>query len=67
MQYVLFNLVNTDTGDIMKAEVELSPWECDTLNYAYSLNSSPKKYIPVPGYVDADAEELELFKFVQPI
>lgn len=62
-----YNLVNRDTDEVYKTNIELSPWEVETLNNGYNLNFCPKRYVLSPDYVPEDAEEVELFKFTQPI
>jgi hypothetical protein len=57
----IHNLVDTNTDEFLKTNVELTDGELEILNYAYALNGSSKRY-----YAVKDTES-NYFNFIQPI
>lgn len=62
----MYKLIDTNTNEILKSRVDLSEKEKNILNYAYALNQKPLKYIKDSSKKSL-TNELELFKFNQPI
>jgi len=45
MKDKIYNLVDTSTNTVLHYGSELSHYEVSTMNYAFALNGSPKRYV----------------------